>query len=261
MKKPVRLLTASLLGCLLLLSASCGRASGETAAAVSGAGSVPAGDVSSLSGSASEAGETVSVSSVKGEVITAPSHLAGGNAEASDDALSRPGVCYRNTYFGIRFSLPEGWSFASGDQLANMNQAAASGQAAEGAGTVEKDAAVWFDMYAASNDEQQNVNITIQDIGEEYGSSADTEALVDSSLEELRASLLTQGVTDLALKKDTAVFLGSSSPAIVVDGVISGIPFHEIQVYCRNGSYILCATAVSYTEDLTASLLDSFSPI
>ena len=42
---------------------------------------------------------------------------------------------------------------------------------------------------------------------------------------------------------------------------MEGVPFFETQVYMKKGSYILCATAISYSENQTASLLDMFRPL
>lgn len=253
MNKPVRVLRVILLCILSLLSASCGHISGENASSLSGGGSE----------TGFEAAEPadVSVAEIKGELITDPAHLAGGSAGATEEGLSRQGACYKNSYFGIRFTLPSSWNFASDEQLAGMNRAACADSSSEPQESQPDGAGFWFDMYAVSDDGHQNVNVTIQNTRDSGVSSDGIESLVDSSLEPLRTALLAQGVTELTIKKDTAAFLGSQSPAIVVDGIISGIPLHETQVYSQKGSYILCATAVSYSEDRTASLLGIFSEV
>ena len=225
----------------------------------------PDGDVSSsadavsspLSGASSVSADETAASPAEG------SNPDDGSAEETDsfDAGTNTAYTYRNTWFGIRFRLPAEWSFAEKSQLEEMNQAVSDKSSAEEIRSALSGGQTWFDMYATSDDGYQNLNITVQNIKAVYGALADVDTLVDTSLEPLQSALEAQGAEDISITKGTIDFAGENSVCTRIQGSVQGIPFYETQVYKKEGSYILCATAVSYSEDQTGSILSGVKKI
>lgn len=142
-----------------------------------------------------------------------------------------------------------------------MNSAIAKEGTAEEVSAALEEGQAWFDMYATSDDGYQNINVTIQNIQAVYGAPADVNTLVDASLDTLRSALEAQGASSVSVEKGASSFLGEDSLCTLASGTMEGVPFFETQVYMKKGSYILCATAISYSENQTASLLDMFRPL
>ena len=270
-----RFLPALLALTLSLSAAGCGSGRQSTASSASSAGQ----SSSSGSAAAAEPEENVSVSSVKGTIVmssiatssvsgpvsaAAPADTGTGSVSSADssfDAGTSTEASYQNAYFGIRFRLPASWSFADAGQLQDMNSAVAGEGTAEEIRAALEKGQTWFDMYATSNDGYRNVNVAIQNIKAVYGTLTGVETLVDASLDTLRSALEKQGADSLSVQKGTVSFLGEDSLCTLVSGTMDGIPFYETQTYMKKGSYILCATAITYSEDQTASILGGFRPL
>ena len=233
----------------------------ETAAsAVMGSVVTTSSDVSAASSDAAVSAAESGTVSQSGDAADTFSASAEAPADAFDAGMSTSSV-YRNSYFGIRFRLPKDWSFAEEPQLAEMNKAVSDKDSAEEIRSALSEGQTWFDMYATSDDGYQNLNITVQNIKAVYGANADIDTLVDTSLAPLRSALEAQGAQDISVRKETTDF--SDEPAVCtrIEGSVQGIPFYETQVYMKEGSYILCATAVSYSEDQTDSILEGIRRI
>lgn len=259
----------------MALSAA-GCSAGKPSSSASSAAAVSASSAAGVSGtSETEIGASAVMGSVTTETEAASLADAGDSesdgSDSSEESVSsaagsegafEPGTnsssVYNNSYFGISFRLPQNWIFADEAQLQEMNHAISDTHSAEEIRAALGEGQCWFDMYATSDDGYQNVNITVQNIKAVYGAPADAETLADASLEPLKTALTGQGAQDLSIHKETMTFAGEPAVCLRINGTIEGIPFHETQTYMENGSYILCATAVSYSDDKTASALKSF---
>lgn len=147
-------------------------------------------------------------------------------AQAAETVFSRgriEGRLYESDFLSLRFSAPEGWRFATDEELAqrmglslDIVGADVFGDAAELAKAIAAQAVV-LDMAAAAPDNSANVLLTIEDL-EATGSAALTETAYASLLQRQL-----QSITDLQYEPETPE-----------SGELAGTPCATLLVHLRD---------------------------
>lgn len=170
------------------------------------------------------------------------------------------GNTYTNEYFGFTATLDESWTFFTSDEIAQLtgqvvdlldNEAVAEAYAS-GKSVVE--------MYAM-RDDNATLNLTVENLGEEYGAQLTEEDYADVSLDILPDQLTAAGYTDVAAAKTTVSFAGAEHYAIAVSAVMQDVPVYELLACVKVGDYVAVVTACTYGEDATADILAAFQAL
>lgn len=167
------------------------------------------------------------------------------------------GNTYTNEYFGFTATLDESWTFFTSDEIAQLtgqvvdlldNEAVAEAYAS-GKSVVE--------MYAM-RDDNATLNLTVENLGEEYGTQLTEEDYADVSLDILPDQLTAAGYTDVSVSKTTLTFAGAEHYAVTVSASIQGMPLQEMLACVKVGDYVAVVTAASYGAETPAELLSAF---
>lgn len=153
--------------------------------------------------------------------------------------------------------MDESWTFFTSDEIAQLtgqvvdlldNEAVAEAYAS-GKSVVE--------MYAM-RDDNATLNLTVENLGEEYGAQLTEEDYADVSLDILPDQLTAAGYTDVSVSKTTLTFAGAEHYAVTVSASIQGMPLQEMLACVKVGDYVAVVTAASYGAETPAELLSAF---
>lgn len=169
------------------------------------------------------------------------------------------GKSYVNENLGIRYTLPDGWSFATEEQLQQMNGAISDTVDDETLSKSLENGSVFVELYAANAELSDSINITIQNAGIAFGVAGNAEAAIDASIVVEQKLFEQQGFTDVSVKKGEGSFAGKSMSCI--DAVLGkdGLTLYEKQFILKQGNYAVTITASSANENRTEELMKAFT--
>lgn len=209
----------------------------------------------SASGSASEASASAAVSS------------AAASSEAASSAASaasfEPGTLqadtYTNEFFGVKFTLPEGFAFYDEAQMADMNKSVGSLVSEDIAKALESGVA-FFDMAAATED-GTNVNVVIEYAGTPAAQALDSATYLEYAKENLASQLSSSGVTvkEAEIGKYKNVQTGDEFDSMKLQIEMQGIPMYEELVCLKSGDYFMSITATSQDEADLEKILENLT--
>ncbi len=247
MKK--KIVTLALAGVLALAAVGCG-SSNETTETVSSEAAV----VESV---------PEEVESVAEEVESVVEEAVESIAEEVEEAEAVPqrgvieGNLYTSEFFGFTLTLPEGWAFATEDEMAQISQVSADLLNDESAAAEAlANGTVFTDVYAYSGDGLQNLNVTIQSLGV-FGGLTDVAASIDTIADVTREQFGSSGLEleNVSVASYAVDVNGESLPALKISFTTNGIECFETMAIKQQGNYISFITGVSYLEDTSEAVL------
>jgi hypothetical protein len=154
------------------------------------------------------------------------------------------GSVYNHSYFGFKCVLPEGWSFYTDEQIAQLQ-----GNAQD----IEKSGSA-MEMYAS--EDSTGGLYTLNVVVEKLPSAAlSEEKYVESCLDKTKAALESAGFQIDVCKAATVQFAGKTHAAIEIQGTYMGLDLYETLVVVKEGKYLACVTACSFMENYTSDIL------
>ncbi len=172
---------------------------------------------------------------------------------------------YVNEYFDLSYSVPEKWFILSKEEIATIMGLAISNFDDESFVEMFKDSGYVTDFYAMDTvsaiegaNAFNNVNITVQDIGKLYGTLFNEKQLAEASADTVKASLESQGLTDINTEISEMEFIGKPCVTLAITSKSGDMNMYQKQVYLKNGSAIAAITATTLGEDKTDDVLATF---
>ena len=166
-------------------------------------------------------------------------------------------AAYTNRFFGLRFKLPEDWSFVPEEEIEQAN--AAAGTTYDEIGEYLKNGGALLEMSASHYRGAGAANVSIQRIAVVVRDVVEPEDLAQRSSAYIEDAFRAKGATDIAVSRGTVQFLDEETPCVKVSAMLEGIPVYQTQVFMVKGSYIADIMAVSYRQDITEEILSAFS--
>lgn len=181
-----------------------------------------------------------------------------GDADEEFQIGTTSGGEYENAFLGIGCALDENWVFASQEELAQMIGNTAEMFDNEEYAEQMKNANMFYDMFASADQGLVTINVVIQNMGVLYGAVLSEEKYLEIAMESLDEQLGSAGFADIQAETGTVSFAGQERTGLHISSTYQGIPYYCQQVYVKQGSYIAAISLISFSEDITASLLDYF---
>lgn len=167
------------------------------------------------------------------------------------------GSVYNHSYFGFKCVLPEGWSFYTDEQIAQLQGYTQDMMGQDYADIIEKSGSA-MEMFAA--EDSTGGLYTLNVVVEKLPSAAlSEEKYVESCLDKTKAALESAGFQIDVCKAATVQFVGKSHAAIEIQGSYMGVDLYETLVVVKEGKYLACVTAGSYMENCTSDILGFFA--
>ena len=182
-------------------------------------------------------------------------------AEPAFEIGTVEGNAYTNKFFGVEYALPEGFSFYSAGQLAEMNAAIARTNNDQTVSEAFKSGNAFFDMAAAA-DNDPNVSVVIQIAG------PDTEAIdeagyFDAAKDKIIDQLNDAGIT--VKSAETGTYTNRTTcdefAAIKLANEAQGVPMYEENICIKAGDYFMNITATATDEAGLDSVLSRLTRI
>ena len=107
-------------------------------------------------------------------------------------AVDSESVVWENEMLGLGFEAPEGWSFATDSELAEM--AGVSSDLLKEYSDITEIAETFFDMAASDNDSKDNVNVTIDKLTSAQANGADLYGHLEFTSKEQCAAILEDSI-------------------------------------------------------------------
>lgn len=191
--------------------------------------------------------------------VMALTFAACGNDKADEAAISRgttTETAYENEFVGIGWKLLDGWTFATTEQMEQMNalvldmlEGDIDANLAEGS--------VFCDLYAADIN-GSNLNIQFEKLNTVNSILVTEESYLEISLDTLKQTYESMGYTDVSLSLTTAKIGDNEQPAITSNCTYQGITVYQKMAVIKEGNYMCIITASSLTEAQTNDILASF---
>ena len=182
--------------------------------------------------------------------------------EATFNIGSTDGGTYTNDYLGIGCKLDETWTFYDEKQLADLNGVVVDSidnkELADKYSESLESGKTVFDMYATSSDGLAQINIVIENLGVIYGNTIDESSYVDLSMDTLKETLDSAGMTNTTVEKISIDCAGATRSGFAASGESEGIAIYEKGICIKKGNYMAIITVSSYTQDTTDTLASLF---
>ena len=206
----------------------------------------------------------------------APAEEAPAEEDAAEDALEPKidtgdfvrgtvdGNTYESTAMGIGCMLEDGWTTASLEELAQLTGVDPTSLTEEEMIQQMLEADAIYDFYAMSGEGTALVQVLYEDLGALYGTLLNEEGYVDVLMESVEEQMNAAGMTDVQAEKTTTVFAGEERTAIMmtsqmsVEGMDQSLAIYQKLVPIKAGNYMGVVWAVTYMENTTDTVLDSF---
>lgn len=205
------------------------------------------GSSSSSAASSSASASASAASSAAASSESASASAASASASASSEAANLD--TYENEFFGIKFHLPEGWTFESADTIKGFNELiSAASQGAE------------LDMVATNADSSQVVLVSIEQPNDKNAGKT-AEQYLEAQEQETKDSL--QGNVAYTSTSVTMTFSGLDRelPATLTDLDINGVKICMCEAVAEKDGYFLSMIAMGATEDEVTKAFESFAAI
>ena len=165
------------------------------------------------------------------------------------------GNVYANKFFGIEFALPEGFSFYSANQLADMNAATANANNNQAVVEAHEGGSAFFDMGATSENDP-NGSIVMHITGPD-AAAPDEAGYFAAAKDKIINQLKDAGVT--VKSSETGTYTnrktGDEFTAMKLAIELQGVSMYEEVICIKADDYYMTATATATDEDGLDSVL------
>ena len=136
-----------------------------------------------------------------------------------------------------------------------------SGVVAESSEEMQKameDGKSTYDMFASAMEGLVTINVVYEDLGALYGKLLDEAGYLEIAVPKLEDALTSMGLSNVKVEQTPVQFAGLVREGAVISGEMDGVPMYETLVCIKQEGYMCCVTMCSWTEDITADLVELF---
>ena len=136
-----------------------------------------------------------------------------------------------------------------------------SGVVAESSEEMQKameDVKSTYDMFASAMEGLVTINVVYEDLGALYGKLLDEAGYLEIAVPKLEDALTSMGLSNVKVEQTPVQFAGLVREGAVISGEMDGVPMYETLVCIKQEGYMCCVTMCSWTEDITADLVELF---
>lgn len=180
----------------------------------------------------------------------------GGDSQSGFQRGTIENGIYTNTFVGIGCQLSDDWTYYTDEQLAEL-----SGVVAESSEEMQKameDGKSTYDMFASAMEGLVTINVVYEDLGALYGKLLDEAGYLEIAVPKLEDALTSMGLSNVKVEQTPVQFAGLVREGAVISGEMDGVPMYETLVCIKQEGYMCCVTMCSWTEDITADLVELF---
>lgn len=160
---------------------------------------------------------------------------------------------YTNEYFGVGMELPEGWSFLTDEELAQMmNLSIEIVQDEDLAETMREQMEAGnaiTNMAAKDTLGLRNLNMRLAKVEDKTMLSYSEEEILNLISGTVESGLEKAGYKNLSVKIEKTTFVGEEKPVLVITGEVYSIPVYQYEFLFLGEDYYAIVTYTSMLEN------------
>ncbi len=168
------------------------------------------------------------------------------------------GDTYINEMADINFTLPEGWSFGSDAEKAELTEVSVTYFTGDDAEEKLSEVATVYSMVAADADEMADVQFIIENselVGNDNSSAKGYVMLLSHQIKNLYTE---SGATCEAGEIENIMIGDQEYTSVIFDIEMEGVPLQQLFACRKEGKYFFALTLSSFLEDGVEPILKSF---
>ncbi len=181
-------------------------------------------------------------------VLIIASFTACGNTPVSRGTVS--GATYESAFLGLGFSLPDGFTFATDEQIAEQYNTTLDESQLESAPVI-------YDMFA-SDETGNSVAISIEKISLMSEPVSSSKEHLQNLSDAMGLQLEQMSFSDIQVELTTVALAEQETDALVIRANFSGMAFYQTYLCEKRGGYLATVSILAMDEILYSSLLNRF---
>ena len=172
------------------------------------------------------------------------------------------GDTYTNPLFGIKYTLPKGFRFATEEEVAKSNNATVDMLDDEEYRKALEEGSAFIETHVASTTTTDNINFTIESFDPSLAEQYSTQELTDQVYKNVKddnTALESIGATDITSTLTTHDFGGTELPVVECHSKYKGTDIYQSYVVFVADNYICNVCFSSGNPDGNATMLDGLS--
>ena len=186
-----------------------------------------------------------------------PENIRGNQTEEKELSLGTvSGKKYESEFIGIGYTLPEGWSFYTDEEIKEMNNFVED-KADQDYLDLLKNATVIYDMAAASPSQTDNVIVTLEKKPNAQLNKLDLAQTLEASFNMSKSSLENMGYRNITHEVTTLTIDGETFTAMHITATLSGMTMNQTSIAIKCNGYLAALAVTTFDEAGTAPLLEN----
>ena len=167
---------------------------------------------------------------------------------------------YTNEYFGVGMELPEGWTFFSDEELAQMLDVTLKviddEKLTEMMTAALEDAGAVTNMAAKDKLGMKNVNMRLTKVEDKILLALSEEDILRYSIDTVKDMLESAGYEDLELEIGETEFAGENKSILYITGKLYDLPVYQGEVLLMGEEYYAILTFTSVMDDALDEVIE-----
>lgn len=167
------------------------------------------------------------------------------------------GSKYENEFIGLGVKIPSDWTFYDEEKIAEINGITQDYMDEELVEAV-KQADYFYDMYAATEDSSQSINVMFEKGSKAQIKDADLEQIAETTIESVKKTYENYGFEECNGEVTEIKIDGKKFTGFTMISTINGKEIHQAGFLIKKGEYIASINITAASEDKLEELLDAF---
>lgn len=164
---------------------------------------------------------------------------------------------YTNSFLGLSCTLPENWTFATDEEILQMNNIASSMMDEETAKAIAE-ANIVYDMFAQSTT-GSSINVNLEKVTAIQSVMLDVKQTLEAQLPTIKSTFENMGYTNVQAVYQTVTIDGQEFDGLAISAEIQGMTFYEILFSFKKENYLANVTLGTIQAEELEVMLNSFT--
>ncbi|MBQ7045256.1 MAG: hypothetical protein IJN65_02055 [Clostridia bacterium] len=164
---------------------------------------------------------------------------------------------YENKFLGLSCTLPSDWTFATDDEILELNSMVA-GTIDEDIASRIKEANIIYDMQAANSTTGSSMNINLEKLSLVQVATLDIKQTLEAQISQIETAYANMGYTNTVCTYKKVTVDGKSLDALEISAKIQGVDFYAVAFAFAKENYLANVTVCSLVDNTIDTLLGYF---
>lgn len=166
------------------------------------------------------------------------------------------GLKWENAFIGLGCTIPEGWAFATQEELSVLNNVAGDYIADDYKDLVEK-ADLFYDMFANTDTSTSSISVILEKASQVTINAVDLNTSYEQSAQIIKESFEQMGPTTYEYEIIDLTISGNKYLAMKSAATVSDSTFYQCTIVVKCTGYLASITLTGSTQEILDSLIAS----